>query len=742
MASAHNATGGGGKSSGYKTVKKWEKELNCQLEYDVINGKVHQMICKDCKRWELRINKMAKFSLAWIRPGTKTVEKDSLVKHLSSEQHKTAKNLSRSSELGAEVYMERVIENTPIGRGLKKMHEKDKKSLEIKFNTAYYLAKKERPYSDYNDLLTLQIKNNIQGIKSHYNNDRTAATFTDYIGKVMKESLTADLAKSRYYACLNDGSTDSAVIEQEMVYVLFLHEGTPMVKYLSIESVKSADAEGVKESIEDAFNRIGITRFSSRLTGLNADGASVNMGIHRGLGAILKKTAPWLEVIHCFNHRVELAIKDAFDHTEFGKIDEMLLKLHYLYKKSPKRLRELQIFSEAMDRAVPRPSKANGTRWIDHKFKAMETILENYGVFMAHIESLSHTDSQVLKRAELEGFAKKWQHASYPVHMAIYLDVLSPIRRLSLAFQQEKHDPVKAVRRIQDFTWTMAKLKLLIDNSLESDNNKLTHYNRLRSQIEVKEDGKRYYQNVKLKNFNSTRKAVPGYYNDCIIRITDSMEGRFHNLTESPVFKHLTSLLDVAIWPKENLTSFGDSQINELLQHFRLVLTENGCDIYEAQNEWDVLKNTAYQIQINNPKASYLDTWKKLFCNEGLRKECENILHLIEILLITPFTNAKVERVFSRMARVKTDWRNRLSRDRLDNLMRIGEEGPSLSEYSPTEAISSWYNAKVRRLTSSSHKYPEKRKKSNTKEIIDITSVTMSDLENDYSSDEGEEDLW
>ena len=49
MASASSSKGG--KSSGFKAVKKWEKELDCKLEYDVINGKVHQLICKDCKRW-------------------------------------------------------------------------------------------------------------------------------------------------------------------------------------------------------------------------------------------------------------------------------------------------------------------------------------------------------------------------------------------------------------------------------------------------------------------------------------------------------------------------------------------------------------------------------------------------------------------------------------------------------------------------------------------------------------------
>ena len=52
--------------------------------------------------------------------------------------------------------------------------------------------------------------------------------------------------------------------------------------------------------------------------------------------------------------------------------------------------------------------------------------------------------------------------------MAIYLDVLAPVKWLSLRFQQDIHDPVKAVRRIQEFTWTMAKLKLFMDNAIEN----------------------------------------------------------------------------------------------------------------------------------------------------------------------------------------------------------------------------------------------------------------------------------
>ena len=86
--------------------------------------------------------------------------------------------------------------------------------------------------------------------------------------------------------------------------------------------------------------------------------------------------------MHCFNHHLELAVEDMFDGTFFKDIDKMLVKLYYFYRKSPKRLRELQAFGEVYERPIPKPDKSYGTRWIAHKLKATETVLQNYGVFM------------------------------------------------------------------------------------------------------------------------------------------------------------------------------------------------------------------------------------------------------------------------------------------------------------------------------------------------------------------------
>ena len=100
------------------------------------------------------------------------------------------------------------------------------------------------------------------------------------------------------------------------------------------------------------------------------------------------------------------------------------------------------------------------------------------------------------------------------------------------------------------------------------------------------------------------------------------------------------------------------------------------------------------------------------------------------------FSNAKLERMFSRMLRVKNDWRNRLSRDQLRATPMICEEGPDIEMFNPDVAISEWYDAKVSRLTLGPHNYPKKRKTLAEKScVVELAAMTLSDLK-DLDSDE------
>ena len=258
-------------------------------------------------------------------------------------------------------------------------------------------------------------------------------------------------------------------------------------------------------------------------------------------------------MIHCFNHRVELALKDSFRTTSLEQVDSMLCKLYCLCQKSPKRLSELRELSEAYAKTVPKPSKATGTRWIDHKYRAMELFFKHFGPYMLHLEQPAQTDSQALKRTEICGLVNKWKNANLIIdvatdvaNIAIYLDVLAPIKRLSVSLKEERYNPVIAIRRITEFTWTMGKLKCLTDESLVQDKSNMTHFTLLMSKIKVKE-GKHHYQGIKLSKYNTSFSAVEENYRKAIVAISDSMESRFSDLRASPVFKNLVDLLETKV---------------------------------------------------------------------------------------------------------------------------------------------------------------------------------------------------
>ena len=84
----------------------------------------------------------------------------------------------------------------------------------------------------------------------------------------------------------------------------------------------------------------------------------------------------------------------------------------------------------------------------------MEKVLENYGPHMTHLEQLVHTDSQLKKHEEIKGFVDNWNDTGYLMHIAIFIDILSPMRQLSLSLQRDKHNPAKMTTHLNEFTWT------------------------------------------------------------------------------------------------------------------------------------------------------------------------------------------------------------------------------------------------------------------------------------------------
>ena len=77
-------------------------------------------------------------------------------------------------------------------------------------------------------------------------------------------------------------------------------------------------------------------------------------------------------------------------------------------------------------------------------------------------------------------------------------------------------------------------------------------------------------------------------------------------------------------------------------------------------------------------------------CSLRQRKKLSATFCIRGNLLAVPVSNALLEQMFSMMNRVHTDWRNCLGEKRVENLLRVWEEGTTADKVDPQPAVARW----------------------------------------------------
>jgi hypothetical protein len=133
------------------------------------------------------------------------------------------------------------------------------------------------------------------------------------------------------------------------------------------------------------------------------------------------------------------------------------------------------------------------------------------------------------------------------------------------------------------------------------------------------------------------------------------------------------------------------STVDILVERFRAPLQAKGADIFALREETLAILQYARQ-HLPIVSKPYRKIWYYLHTcpNAG---QWKNALLLCELLFSLPFSNAKVERIFSTLKIVKSNRRTTLSRSALHDLLEINAEGPPLEEFSPLSAAQLWWSS-------------------------------------------------
>jgi hypothetical protein len=432
------------------------------------------------------------------------------------------------------------------------------------------------------------------------------------------------------------------------------------------------DAESLKKGIDSIFlndGKIPVEKYDIKLVTLTTDGASVNTGKISGLMTRFASGRDWLVRIHCINHRVELAVKDALGETKFKDIDDFYQSNFYLLRDSGKIKSELKISSEALGIQHYTLPKMSGTRFIGHRRSTFRTLLNIWPSFiMAYENVVSDKKTRSETKAKVAGLLKKFKNYHYIVLTCVYLDLLEKTVPASKVFEGEGLLPFEVKSSIQT---TLADLNDFLDDDYDDIDSHLQRFS-----VTENDEGKTVIseynspldKNRKLENRKpikitlptltqlneETVLAVKKIRKNAANELIKTLKERFQSLDEE-VFSWMN-------WCNpENWTDERDDGIDEIRKfaaHFNQPLHEAGYDETKIRQEW---RNFRRYVNQNLSGKEPRVLWKNVLLYK--RKEFPNICLLAELMYALSGSNSAVERAFSILTMMLSDRRLLTSHD-------------------------------------------------------------------------------
>ena len=350
----------------------------------------------------------------------------------------------------------------PIAQSLSFLSEDEWRRLKAKFDIAYFVATEQLAFRKYPRICELEARHGVDLGRS-YLHENAGKEFVHFIAESKRKDLLSVVSSAKYFPLLMDGSTDHSNTDNELLVVLWCDANGvderihTRMSFLSLHKPQSVTAQGLLESLQYGLQCLGIQSVKkegcSKLVGIATDGAAANVA-GNGLKGLVERELEWIFWMWCLAHRLELAIKYALRGTTFDLIDEMLLRLYYLYEKSPKKCRELEsivtdlqgVFHLNDEGLGVKPVRACGTRWVCHKLSAMKRALSKYGAYTAHLATLSEDASvKPADWAKFKGYLSKWGDAKYLLGCAVFVDLLVPCAIFSKSMQGDEVDILGAL---------------------------------------------------------------------------------------------------------------------------------------------------------------------------------------------------------------------------------------------------------------------------------------------------------
>ena len=202
--------------------------------------------------------------------GCTNIKFESIKSHQSSNFHlySTNKHLHDQNPKGA-----------PALRAHLDLNKSVTDKLKVLFCTVHALNIKARPLTDHKYITEMDVKKELEIPGDRYKSIHFCKEFMQVIADVEMEKIKERFNQSKFVAVIVDGSMDSSIVDNEIVFIQTCIAGEIHTDFLRCCHVQRGNAAGIMKAIKRAANKVAPWD--------EFYGASVMLGKKNGVIALL-----------------------------------------------------------------------------------------------------------------------------------------------------------------------------------------------------------------------------------------------------------------------------------------------------------------------------------------------------------------------------------------------------------------------------------------------------------------------
>jgi len=662
---------------------------------DSKNGKLGCKACKNITDTQLLHSEHMSCASEWINYSvtcTGIDRKNQLQALLSKmHRHKESAAHARCMELS-------LAPKKDIRDALSEMGKEQEVVTAKLFRTSYYIAKRDRPFDDYESLLQLQQLNGINSgltLQSRF----SATAMVSHIANDMRKTICDKIVSAESKLCvLIDESTTISHLSVLVVYIRASVDGVsdPVFIFLDLIELPNQTSGTIAQYLCECLIAHGFTKeyLLQNWISFACDGASVMLGRRSGVATLLHSDFPSLIIWHCLNHRLELAVHDTLQEVNATNHFKIFMdSLYSLYSQSPKNQRELKIAARELDVVVTKIGRVLDTRWVASSFRAVSAVWKAYLPLCHHFEQASRDESRTLtERSKYKGLLKRLHSPQFVRDCALLHDALDELSNVSELLQSRSMTlprahklMVRCVRILDSFRDTPGEKMKEAEVAVQTGMFKTVtlEINAKIQSVNEKQFLASLVTNMRQRLFTSVSSN------------TSRMATVDGNTSELKLREDYNELIeDLSILEADNWTGdasedvhFGEEQIKRLCARFSL-------DKRAAINGFRDFVDSAGQ---NSPEMLK----PLLICTRTL-----------------PCSTAECERAFSSMNVIISPSRNSLLIGNVSSLLFIKINGPPINKFVPSRYVQKWLRSHVSAMDKRARRPLEHREETDSRESM------------------------